>query len=88
MEGFEILSAYSRGIIEVGSITLVSNGIECNIDIEEVYINHNYEFKAFVLWPEDRKALNINIDGESGKILDEDFLSYLQSEYQALSPQR
>lgn len=85
MEGFEILRADSRGIIEIGSITIVSNDVECTIDIEEVYINHNYEFKAFVLWPEDRKALNINIDNESGRILDEDFLYYLQLEYQGLT---
>ncbi len=85
MEGFEIKRADSRGIIEVGSITIISNGVECTIDIEEVHINSNYEFKAFVLWPEDRAALNINIDSESGKILDKDFLSYLHSEYQALT---
>ncbi len=85
MEGFEILRADSRGVIEIGSITIVSNDVECTIDIEEVFINNNYEFKAFVLWPEDRKALNINIDNESGRILDENFLSYLHSEYQGLT---
>jgi hypothetical protein len=85
MEGFEIKRANSRGIIEVGSITIVSNNVECTIDIEEHIINNNYEFKAFVLWTEDREALNINIDKQSGKILDEDFVNYLHSEYQALT---
>jgi hypothetical protein len=85
MKNFEIIRANSRGIIEIGSVTIISNNVECTIDIEEHIINGNYEFKAFVLWPEDRKHLNINIDDKSGKILDEDFLNLIHSEYQSLS---
>ena len=84
---FEIneVHAYSKGIIEIGSVTIFSNNKEYMFDIEEHMINGNHEFKVFLLIEEDNQSLNLNIDDKTGQILDEEFVNFIHNEYQRLT---
>lgn len=77
--------AYSKGIIEIGSVTILSNNKEYMFEIEEHCINGNHEFKVFMLIEEDNESLNLNIDNGTGEILDEQFVNFIHDEYQRLT---
>jgi len=77
--------ATSKGIIEIGSVTIFSNNNEYMFEIEEHNINGNHEFKVFLLIEEDNESLNLNINDETGQILDEQFVNFIHDEYQRLT---
>jgi hypothetical protein len=77
--------ATSKGIIEIGSVTIFSNNNEYMFEIEEHNINGNHEFKVFLLIEEDNESLNLNINDETGQILDEQFVNFIYDEYQRLT---
>jgi hypothetical protein len=77
--------ATSKGIIEIGSVTILSNNNEYMFEIEEHNINGNHEFKVFLSIEEDNESLNLNIDNGTGQILDEQFVNFIQDEYQRLT---
>ena len=79
------IHAYSKGIIEIGSVTIFSNNKEYMFDIEEHNINGNHEFKVFLLIEEDNQSLNLNINDKTGQILDEEFVNFIHGEYQRLT---
>ena len=75
----------SKGIIEIGSVTIFSNNKEYMFDVEEHYIKGNHEFKVFMTVEEDNESLNLNINNETGQILDEQFINFVHQEYQRLT---
>jgi hypothetical protein len=77
--------ATSKGIIEIGSVTIFSNNKEYMFEIEEHNINGNHEFKVFMLIEEDNESLNLNINNGTGEILDEQFVNFIHDEYQRLT---
>jgi hypothetical protein len=79
------VQATSKGIIEIGSVTIFSNNNEYMFEIEEHNINGNHEFKVFLSIEEDNESLNLNIDNGTGEILDEQFVNFIQDEYQRLT---
>ena len=79
------VQAYSKGIIEIGSVTILSNNKEYMFEIEEHCINGNHEFKVFMLIEEDNESLNLNIDNGTGEIMDEQFVNFIHDEYQRLT---
>ena len=87
MDIFDIneVHAHSKGIIEMGSVTIFSNNKEYMFEIEEHCINGNHEFKVFMLIEEDNESLNLNIDNGTGEILDEQFVNFIHDEYQRLT---
>jgi len=79
------VQATSRGIIEIGSVTIFSNNKEYMFDTEEHCINGNHEFKVFITIEEDNESLNLNIDDKTGQIMDEQFVNFIYDEYQRLT---
>jgi hypothetical protein len=77
--------AHTKGIIEIGSVTIFSNNKEYMFEIEERCINGNHEFKVFMLIEEDNESLNLNINNGTGEIMDEQFVNFIHDEYQRLT---
>ena len=79
------VSASSSGIIEVGSVTLYLADRELQFDIEELAIKGNHEFRVYSAFGTDLSDLEIEVDADTHRILDERLVEFIQHQYAELS---
>jgi hypothetical protein len=78
----EVLAS-SKGIIELGSLTLFAKEKEYYVDIEESNIRGWHRFRVFLNNPD--LDLDPEQDPETGEILDLEFIRFIEDHYRALS---
>lgn len=79
------VAASSSGIIEVGSVTLYLADRELQFDIEELAIKGNYEFRVYSTFGTDLSDLEIEVDADTHRILDERLVEFIRQQYAELS---
>ena len=79
------VTATSSGIIEVGSVTLYLDNLELQFDIEEHCIKGNHEFRVYQAFGTDLEGLEIEVDTETHRVLDERLVNFIHQQYGELS---
>ena len=77
--------AHSSGIIEVGSCTLYLEDRELQFDIEELSIKGNHEFRVYLAFGTDIAGLEIEVDPDTHRVLDERLVNFIHQQYGELS---
>jgi len=87
MDIFDVteVHATSKGIIDVGSVTIYMDNQEFIFDTEEEIINGNHDFKVFLSLMTDNEILKLNVNDETGQVLDEQFVNFIYERYQELT---
>jgi len=87
MDIFDVteVHANSKGIIDVGSVTIYMDNQEFMFDTEEEIINGNHDFKVFLSLMTDNEILKLNVNDETGQVLDEQFVNFIYERYQELT---
>ena len=87
MDIFDVteVHATSKGIIDVGSVTIYMDNQEFMFDTEEEIINGNHDFKVFLSLMTDNEILKLNVNDETGQVLDEQFVNFIYERYQELT---
>lgn len=79
------IHAHSSGIIEVGSCTIYIEDRELQFDIEEMSIKGNHEFRVYQAFGTDLEGLEITVDPETHRVLDEPLVNFIHQQYGELS---
>jgi hypothetical protein len=74
--------ATSRGIIDVGSVTIYMDNQEFMFDTKEEIINGNHNFKVFLSFGTDNEILKLNVNNETHQVMDEQFVNFIYEHYQ------
>jgi hypothetical protein len=84
MDIFKIteVRATSMGIIDIGSVTIYVDNQEFTFNIEEEIINGNHNFNVFLSFTPDNQILKLNVNSETGQVLDEQFVNFIYDQYQ------
>lgn len=85
LEEIKEVIASSSGIIEVGSCTIFLEERELQFDIEEHCIKGNHEFRVYVAFGTDLTGLEVEVDPETHRILDERLINFIHQQYGELS---
>jgi hypothetical protein len=85
LETIKEVIATSSGIIEIGSVTLYLADRELQFDIEEHAIKGNHEFRVYQAFGTDLTDLEIEIDPDTHRILDEELIDFIHQHYAELS---
>lgn len=83
LEEISEILASSKGIIELGSLTLFAREKEYYVDIEESNIQGWHRFRVFLNNPD--PDLNPEQDPETGEIVDPEFIRFIEDRYRELS---
>ena len=79
------VAAHSSGIIEVGHCTLFLEDRELKFDIEEHSIAGNHEFRVYLDPDTDITDLEIEVEPDTNRILDERLINFIHQQYGELS---
>jgi len=74
--------ATSMGIIDVGSVVIYMDNQEFMFDTEEEIINGTHNFKVFLSFGTDNEILKLNVNSETGQVIDEQFVNFIYDHYQ------
>ena len=79
------VTAHSSGIIEVGHCTLFLEDRELQFDIEEHSIKGNHEFRIYLAFGTDISGLEIEVEPDTNRILDQRLINFIHQQYGELS---
>jgi hypothetical protein len=79
LEEIKEIRAYTSGIVEMGSVTIIINNREWQFDIEEWAVHGNLEFRVYLARWQDSKDLALEL--EEGRVVDNHFCRFIQDEY-------
>lgn len=85
LEAIKEVIASSSGIIEVGSCIIFLEERELQFDIEEHCIKGNHEFRVYQAFGTDLTGLEVEVDPETHRILDERLINFIHQQYGELS---